>query len=231
MLRLHSPPFTVARLVANNFSSSSAVNANRAIIYTSNGSPSSVLSSRTFPSLPSPPPNTLNIKYLLVPINPADINVIEGVYPAKPSPTKLNNEGAVFVAGNEGLAAVTGVGSGVEEFKGGEWVVVGKQQSGTWRSGANVEVGDVIKVPKGASEVGAATIVVNYIIILSCANADVCMYRSIQRRPIICSRNLWILRKGTGSSRMVPIAPYAPTLAHHSPISQDSNRLARQSSK
>jgi mitochondrial enoyl-[acyl-carrier protein] reductase / trans-2-enoyl-CoA reductase len=178
MLRLLSPPFTVARLVANNFSSSSAVYANRAIIYTSNGSPPSVLSCRTFPSLPSPPPNTLNIKFLLAPINPADINVIEGVYPAKPSPTKLNNEGAVFVAGNEGLAVVTGVGSGVEGFNEGEWVVVGKQQSGTWRSGANVEVGDVIKVPKGASEVGAATVAVNYFIKMFCAGADVCVGQS-----------------------------------------------------
>ncbi|KIM90612.1 hypothetical protein PILCRDRAFT_812366 [Piloderma croceum F 1598] len=146
--------------VHRHFSTSSAFFANRAIVYHSNGNPRSVLSALTFPSLRSPPPNSLNIKYLLAPVNPADINVIEGVYPSKPSPTKLNSDN-VFVAGNEGLAEVTGVGSGVSGFENGQWVVTGKQQCGTWRSGANVNVEDVIKVPKGASEVGAATITVN----------------------------------------------------------------------
>ena len=151
----------VARPRNINFSTYSALLANRAIVYTANGSPPSVLSALSFPSLPSPPSNTLNIKYLLAPINPADINVIEGVYPSMPSPTKLNGGQEVFVAGNEGLAAVTEVGSGVKGFEKGEWVVVVKQQCGTWRSGANVGVQDVIKVPRGASEVGAATITVS----------------------------------------------------------------------
>src|SRR6266436_2900358 len=91
------------------FSTSAALLANRAIVYTANGPPPSVLSARTFPSLHLPLANTLNIKYLLAPVNPADINVIEGVYPSKPSLTKLNDKD-VFVAGNEGLAQITGVG-------------------------------------------------------------------------------------------------------------------------
>lgn len=45
-------------------------------------------------------------------------------------------------------------------LKNGEWVVVSKQQAGTWCSATNVAVDDVIKVPKGASEVGAATLTV-----------------------------------------------------------------------
>jgi trans-2-enoyl-CoA reductase len=151
---------TMLRLIAHRHFSTSSALANRAIVYHSNGNPRSVLSALTFPSLRSPPPNTLNIKYLLAPVNPADINVIEGVYPSRPSPTKLNNDN-VFVAGNEGLAEVTGVGSGVSGFENGQWVVMGKQQCGTWRSGANVNVEDVIKVPRGTSEVGAATITVS----------------------------------------------------------------------
>jgi mitochondrial enoyl-[acyl-carrier protein] reductase / trans-2-enoyl-CoA reductase len=157
MLRLRSNLLSVR---VCHFSISSARFANRAIIYTSNGSPASVLSALTFPSLPSPPANSLNIKYILAPINPADINVIEGVYPDKPAPAKLQGEQEVFVAGNEGLGEVTAVGSGVDGFEKGEWVVVGKQQCGTWRSAANVGVGDVVKVPRGTSEVGAATITV-----------------------------------------------------------------------
>jgi len=146
----------IAQPFRRRFSASAALLANRAIVYTANGPPPSAL---TFPSLHPPPANTLNIKYLLAPVNPADINVIEGVYPSKPSLTRLNDED-VFVAGNEGLAQITGVGSRVKGFEKGEWVVEGKQQSGTWRSGANVKVEDVIKVPKGASEAGAATITV-----------------------------------------------------------------------
>lgn len=159
MIRLS--PATFPRL-ANRFSTSAKILQNRAIIYSENGSPPNVLSAITYPSLTSPGPNTLNIKYLIAPINPADINVIEGVYPAKPSATTLKQgHEQVFVGGNEGLAEITEVGTGVKGFERGEWVVIGKQQCGTWRSGANVEVGDVIKVPKGASEVGAATLTVS----------------------------------------------------------------------
>lgn len=166
MLRLRSPWLSSCKSLTHTricqFSTSSASLANRAIVYTSNGPPPSVISALTFPSLPSPPPNTLNVKFALAPINPADINVIEGVYTAKPSPSKLiEGEDPVLIAGNEGLAKVTGVGEGVQGFKGGDWVVISKQQSGTWRSGANVAVNDVIKVPKGASEVGAATLTVS----------------------------------------------------------------------
>jgi len=158
---MHQLTAAVARLqYSRHFSTSSILFANRAIIYTSDGSPSSVISALTFPPLPPPPTDSLSLKFLCAPINPADINVIEGVYPSKPSPTKINGK-EVFIAGNEGLAQVIEVGRGVKGFEKGEWVVVEKQQYGTWRSGANVEAQDVIKVPNGASEVGAATITVN----------------------------------------------------------------------
>jgi mitochondrial enoyl-[acyl-carrier protein] reductase / trans-2-enoyl-CoA reductase len=196
------------RLTAHRrFSTSSALLANRAIVYHSNGDPRSILSALTFPSLPPPPPNTLNVKYLLAPVNPADINVIEGVYPSKPSPTKLNNDN-VLVAGNEGLAEVTGVGSEVSGFENGQWVVMGKQQYGTWRSGANVNVEDVIKVPRGASEVGAATITVNDSFVVCIKICPQMSHRSIRRRRIICSLNLWLSSKVTGSCRMAPIVLY-----------------------
>lgn len=157
--RLHS---TCSRLSSRHFSTSFARFANRAVVYTDNGSPQSVLSVVTYPSLPAPPPHTINVRYLLAPINPADVNVVEGVYPAKPTRTALRDSGdSVFVGGNEGLAEVTGVGEGVEGVKVGEWVVSGKQQCGTWRSSANLEGKDVIKVPKTVSEVAAATITVS----------------------------------------------------------------------
>lgn len=135
----------------------------RAIVYSNNGNPSSVLSAVSFPDLPPPEPRTANIRFLLSPINPADINVIEGVYPARPSPsTELSSDAcAVFVAGNEGVAEVISVGEGVTELKEKDWVVMTKPQMGTWASGRNVRVEDILKVDSsGLSAVQAATLTV-----------------------------------------------------------------------
>lgn len=181
------PAQTIAVPSTRLFSSSLPLNANRALIYSQTGSPSSVLSSRTYPNLPPPPPNTLNLRLLLAPINPSDINVIEGVYPAKPAPasfpgdlslSKSENGEDLFVGGNEGLAEVVesgevggkgqGEGEG-ERFEKGEWVILTKPQSGTWRSGVNVGVEDVVRIGReeGLSEVHAATITVRSFVVVS----------------------------------------------------------------
>lgn len=77
----------------------------------------------------------------------------------------------MFVGGNEGLAEVVesgevgeqgqGEGEG-ERFEKGEWVILTKPQSGTWRSGVNVGVEDVVRIGReeGLTEVHAATITV-----------------------------------------------------------------------
>lgn len=141
----------------------------RAVVYATNGDPANVLSVLTYPSIPSPPPNSVNIKFLLSPINPADINVIEGVYPNKPTktdaiaPSVEGGEGnPVFVAGNEGLARVTSVGQGVHSLKVNDWVIMVKPQVGTWATHRNVAVMDVAKVPDAdcLSDVQAATLTV-----------------------------------------------------------------------
>ncbi|KAJ7245164.1 hypothetical protein B0H12DRAFT_1128016 [Mycena haematopus] len=137
---------------------------NRAIVYTQNGEPGHVLSALTYKALPSPPSKTVNIKYLLAPINPADVNVIQGVYPAKPSLTSLvGGQPDVFVGGNEGLAEVTQVGPEVSGLAAGDWVVMTKAQAGTWASCRNVGAMDVLKLPRvdGLTEVHGATMTVN----------------------------------------------------------------------
>lgn len=149
---------------SNTFSTSSVRSGNRAIVYNSNGDPERVLSVISFPELAPPPPDTVNIKLLLAPINPADINVIEGIYPTKPHPDvslSRAKDHPVFVGGNEGLAEVTEVGEGVTGLRKGDWVLLTKAQSGTWSSTKNVASSDILKVPKeGLSEVQAATITV-----------------------------------------------------------------------
>jgi mitochondrial enoyl-[acyl-carrier protein] reductase / trans-2-enoyl-CoA reductase len=151
---------TSARL----FSTSARIQTNLAIIYFKNGQPADVLRALTIPSLATPPsPQTVNLRFILSPINPADINVIEGVYRSKPEPSSFPGvKGEVFVGGNEGLGEVTSVGEGVKSLKLGDWVVMKDPQLGTWRSAANVREGQVLKVPrlKGLSEVNAATVMV-----------------------------------------------------------------------
>ncbi|KAF8636381.1 hypothetical protein AX17_003563 [Amanita inopinata Kibby_2008] len=143
---------------------------NRAVVYTQNGDPSQVLSVVNYPLLRPPPPNTINIRFLLSPINPADINVVEGVYPIRPDPAdclmwseKAGRPTPVYVGGNEGLAKVTRLGAGVVGLEEGDWVVLSKQQAGTWSSERNVTINDVVKLPAMVSltEVQAATITVN----------------------------------------------------------------------
>jgi mitochondrial enoyl-[acyl-carrier protein] reductase / trans-2-enoyl-CoA reductase len=150
------------------FSTSARNQSNRAIVYSQNGQPADVVRVLTLPSLPAPPPQTVNVRFILSPINPADVNVIEGVYPSKPQPCTfpgIQGDGNVlFVGGNEGLAEVTRVGRGVESLKRGDWVVMRASQVGTWRSAANLREGHLLKVPRlqGLSEVNAATMMVRF---------------------------------------------------------------------
>jgi len=159
---LSLPPIaTSARL----FSTSARIQTNRAIVYSQNGQPADVLRALTIPNLTTPPsPQTVNLRFILSPINPADVNVIEGVYPSKPRPSSFPGvQGEVFVGGNEGLGEVTSVGEGVKSLNRGDWVIMKASQVGTWRSAANVREGQVLKVPRlqGLSEVNAATMMVN----------------------------------------------------------------------
>ncbi|EJD08538.1 NAD-binding protein [Fomitiporia mediterranea MF3/22] len=160
------------RLSSLRFLSSTSRVCNRAIIFSANGPPTEVLRVASFPDLPPPQPNSLNIRFLLSPINPSDINVVEGVYPAKPEArTNLSEQepGSTkepcFVVGNEGVAEVSQVGDGVQNLKVGDRVVMVKPQAGTWSTGATVREQDVVKVPsvdgKDVSDVQAATMSVN----------------------------------------------------------------------
>ncbi|KAL0581435.1 hypothetical protein V5O48_000589 [Marasmius crinis-equi] len=158
--------------VSRRLFSSSSLLRNRAVVYTKNGPPSQIISAISYPSLPPPPPNTVNIRFILSPVNPADLNTIEGVYPSKPTAsTNINSSGKgsqeepVFVAGNEGLAEVVEVGEGVSGLEKGAWVVMDKPQLGTWATSRNVAAKQVIRLPfgklSGLSEAQGATMTVN----------------------------------------------------------------------
>lgn len=195
----------------NNLTSPSVLRsvrlAHRAVVFTDNGDPASVLKTVTYPTLPAPPRDNVNVRFRISPINPSDINVIEGVYPSKPAPSDSLSPGhrlqqPVYVPGNEGLAEVTEVGENVKGLKKGDWVILAKQQPGTWSSARTISVEDVVKLPVDLSEVNAATITVSLLDIYLAHLAYV-MSRLTHLPRIICCALLLISRKETGLSKMV----------------------------
>lgn len=169
LLRLRPTGAPLALAQTRLFSSSYPTRNNRAIVYSQNGNAAEVLSVLTYPSLPPPTSGTINIRFLLSPVNPADVNVVEGVYPAKPTARdnlaesgRGSKDEPVFIGGNEGLATVTSVGENTDGVKVGDWVVMVKQQAGTWSTSQSVNTRDIVKIPdpQGLSEVDAATITV-----------------------------------------------------------------------
>lgn len=157
--------FRPVRLSCRLYTNNTSYPSPKALVFSSPGVPSDVLRCVTFPPLKSPPPGALNIKIIYAPVNPADINVIEGVYPSKPPllpAAKTGLKEDVYVGGNEGLAEVIEVGDEVSDLKAGDWVIMTKSQSGTWLWGKTVRQEDVLKIPKadGLTEVHAATMTV-----------------------------------------------------------------------
>jgi len=113
-----------------------------------------VLKIETEPLAPSSG-NNVTIKMLFAPINPADINMIQGSYPIQPA--------LPGIGGNEGLGEVLSVGSDVSGLSPGDLVIPNKQGFGTWRSHATCDASDLLKLPsvKGVKQEYLATLVVN----------------------------------------------------------------------
>lgn len=85
------------------------------------------------------------------PINPADLNVLEGKYGELPE--------LPAVVGNEGVGRVLAVGAGVEGFAEGDLVL--PMQRGTWTQRMVVMAEGAIRLPAGMDEKQAAMLSVN----------------------------------------------------------------------
>ncbi|KAM6218004.1 enoyl-[acyl-carrier-protein] reductase, mitochondrial [Rhynchocyon petersi] len=90
---------------------------------------------------------------LAAPINPSDINMIQGNYGLLP---KLP-----AVGGNEGVGQVVAVGSSVTGVKPGDWVIPANPGLGTWRTEAVFSEEALIGVPSDIPLESAATLSVN----------------------------------------------------------------------
>lgn len=98
-------------------------------------------------SISPPTGDLLTVKFLASPINPADINQIQGVYPTKPTfTTSLSTPEPVAVGGNEGVAEVISTGGKVKGIEKGDWVIMKKQGFGTWRTHAQTTAEELVVV-------------------------------------------------------------------------------------
>lgn len=114
-------------------------------------------------NLDGPGPDEILIKTLASPINPADINQLEGVYPSMPAfTTDFTPEEPHAIGGNEGLFEVVEVGSNVQGYKAGDWAIPRLPNFGTWRTHALVSPKELTPITReGITPFQAATISVN----------------------------------------------------------------------
>lgn len=112
---------------------------------------------------PSLPNNTVLLRTLATPINPADINQIQGVYPSKPPFTQLlGTPTPSAVGGNEGCFEVSSIGPGVKGLEKGDWIIMKNTGFGTWRTHTLAEPKDVLKINKdGVTPIQVGTVSVN----------------------------------------------------------------------
>ncbi|KAL3990015.1 Zinc-binding dehydrogenase family protein [Acanthocheilonema viteae] len=95
----------------------------------------------------------VRVRWMGAPINPADINQLQGVYPRKPP--------LPAVGGMEGFGEVEEVGSDVTTLRTGDWVVPGVSAAGCWRTFGNHCEKDLFKIANDLPFDSAATFQVN----------------------------------------------------------------------
>lgn len=118
----------------------------KAIVYKDYGEPKEVLKLHSH-SISAPHSKLLTLRFLASPINPADINQIQGVYPSKPTfTTSLGTSDPIAVGGNEGVAEVLAVGNGVKALSKGDWVIQKAPGFGTWRTHAQTTEDGLLKI-------------------------------------------------------------------------------------
>ncbi|QEU58159.1 Etr1 [Kluyveromyces lactis] len=102
------------------------------------------------------------LKTLAFPINPSDINQLEGVYPSKPDKvTDYSTDEPSAIAGNEGVFEVVSVPSSVSTLKPGDKVIPLQANFGTWSTYRTCDKeSDLIKI-EGVDIYTAATVAVN----------------------------------------------------------------------
>jgi trans-2-enoyl-CoA reductase len=122
-----------------------------AIVYAAHGKPLEVLRLEE-QALSAPGPDEALVRLKAAPINPADLNQIEGKYPIRfPLPT---------TPGMEGAGVIEAVGKNVRDHKPGELVIL-PHNFGTWRDAATIAADRLTAVPAGIEPEQAAMLKIN----------------------------------------------------------------------
>jgi trans-2-enoyl-CoA reductase len=123
----------------------------KVVVYETHGNPAEVLQVKTEP-WPSPGTGEAVVLMVAAPVNPADINAIEGKYPARRE--------VPAVPGFEGAGVVVETGANVSTIRKGALVIL-PHNIGTWREAVAVKANDLIAVPPEIDPVSAAMLKIN----------------------------------------------------------------------
>ncbi|KAL8828863.1 MAG: hypothetical protein Q9170_006418 [Blastenia crenularia] len=134
----------------------------KALVYPKHGSPTDVLNLHTH-SISPPHSKLLTLRTLAAPLNPADINQIQGTYPTAPTFTSdLGTPQPSAVPGNEACFEVLSAGSGCRDVGKGDWVIPRRTGLGSWRTHLQVDEDLVMRVDReGLTAEQVATVSVN----------------------------------------------------------------------
>src|SRR5215216_546699 len=122
-----------------------------AAVYETHGNPADVLRIESQPS-PKSGPEQAVVKMRAAPINPADLNQIEGKYPVRPE--------LPATPGFEGAGVVVELGANVRSLSTGALVIL-PHSVGTWRDAVAVNADELVTVPNGIEPVQAAMLKIN----------------------------------------------------------------------
>ncbi len=120
-------------------------------VYETHGNPADVLQVQQQP-WPTAKPDEVVVEMKAAPINPADINAIEGKYPARRE--------VPAVPGFEGAGVVVDLGKDTKNVAIGDLVIL-PHNIGTWRDAVAVKAGELVVVPLGIEPVQAAMLKIN----------------------------------------------------------------------
>ena len=120
-------------------------------VYATHGNPADVLRIEQQP-WPKAGPNEAIVEMRAAPINPADLNAIEGKYPGRRE--------VPAVPGFEGAGIVVDLGAEVRNLKVGDLVIL-PHHIGTWRDALAVDADELVVVPAGIEPVHAAMLKIN----------------------------------------------------------------------
>jgi mitochondrial enoyl-[acyl-carrier protein] reductase / trans-2-enoyl-CoA reductase len=159
---LPGQPTRVLPLDRRRFISTYGYTQSKALIYSSYGEPREKLHLHGY-SISPPTSTSVTLRMLAAPINPADVNQIQGSYPTKPPFTNsLGAQEPSAVGGNEGVAEVIAAGGSAKTLSKGDWVIMKKTGMGTWRTHMQVDESEVTKVDKsGLTTLQVGTVGVN----------------------------------------------------------------------